>query len=198
MSDTTENEPSFIGGDTTAMLARAAAGDAAAANQLLPIVYEQLRQIAGSIFRAQPMSHTLQPTALVHEAYLKLVGSGTDWKDRAHFCAVAATAMRHILANHAKAKRAAKRDAKRVELTIDLMPTPTGASLIDLLDLDDALADLAKINERHARMIELRFFGGLNVDAMAHVLGISDSMARREWRSARAWLSWRLSEGGTA
>lgn len=180
-------------GEATAILARAAAGDSAAASELLPFVYEQLRAIAGSYFRAQPASHTLQPTALVHEAYMKLVGAQTDWKDRAHFCAVAATAMRQILANHANAKRAAKRDAHRVDVTVDVMPTPTGASQIDLLDLDDALKDLATLNERHSRMVELRFLGGLTVEAMAHVLGISEGMARREWRAARAWLSHRLS-----
>jgi RNA polymerase sigma factor (TIGR02999 family) len=185
-------------GPATAIWARAASGDAAAANALLPLVYEQLRAIAGSFFRAQPANHTLQPTALVHEAYLKLVGSGADWKDRAHFCAVAATAMRQILANHANAKRATKRDEHRVGLTVDLMPTPTGASLIDLLDLDEALKELSTLNDRHSRMVELRFFGGLNVDVMAHILGISEGMARREWRAARAWLSWRLSQGETA
>ncbi|MCB9854696.1 MAG: sigma-70 family RNA polymerase sigma factor [Phycisphaerales bacterium] len=182
-------------GETTAILARVAAGDPSAAKALLPLVYEQLRAVAGSYFQAQPAHHTLQPTALVHEAYLKLVGSGTDWKDRAHFCAVAATAMRQILTNHANAKRAAKRSAHRVDVTVEVLPTPTGASMIDLLDLDDALKELSSLNERHSRMVELRFFGGLQVDAMAHVLGISEGMVRREWRAARAWLSGRLSRG---
>lgn len=197
MIDPTENRsiPGPDRGETTAILARAATGDPAAASALLPLVYEQLRAIAGSYFQAQPANHTLQPTALVHEAYLKLVGSQTDWKDRAHFCAVAATAMRQILANHAQAKRAAKRSAQRADVSVDVLPTPTGASMIDLLDLDDALKELAALNERHSRMVELRFFGGLTVEAMAHILGISEGMARREWRAARAWLSGRLSRG---
>lgn len=182
-------------GEATAILNRLATGDPGAADALLPLVYEQLRAIAGSYFRAQPANHTLQPTALVHEAYLKLVGSRTSWKNQAHFCAVAATAMRQILSNHAQAKRADKRDGHRVDVTVDAMPTPTGASLIDLLDLDDALRELATLNGRHSRMVELRFFGGLEVETMAQVLGISDSMARREWRAARAWLSCRLSQG---
>lgn len=195
MTDSLENRanPGPGPGEATAILARAANGDMAAATELLPLVYEQLRAIAGSYFRAQPANHTLQPTALVHEAYMKLVGSQTDWNDQAHFCAVAATAMRQILATHASAKRAAKRNAQRVDVTVDVMPTPTGASTIDLLDLDDALKELATYNERHARMVELRFLGGLTVEAMALVLGISQGMARREWRVARAWLSNRLS-----
>lgn len=177
------------------MLARASAGDPVAAEILLPMVYAQLRAIAGAYFQAKPANHTLQPTALVHEAYLKLVGSTASWKDRAHFCAVAATAMRQILSNHAQAKRAAKRDAKRVELTVDDMPTPTGTSTLDLLDLDEALNELTTLNARHSRIVELRFFGGLTVDAMAEVLGLSSSMVRREWRAVRAWLSCRLSLG---
>ncbi len=191
-----KNEPTGSPpGDATTMLARINAGDAAAAEILLPLVYDQLRAIAGAYFQAVPANHTLQPTALVHEAYLKLVGSKGGWKDSAHFCAVAATAMRQILSNHAQAKRAAKRNARRVELTVDDFPAPTGASTLDLLDLDEALNELSRLNDRHSRMVELRFFGGLTVEAMAHVLGISTGMVRREWRAARAWLSCRLCLG---
>ena len=182
-------------GEVTVILARASAGDPAAADILLPLVYTNLRAIAGAYFQAKPANHTLQPTALVHEAYLKLVDSSADWKDRAHFCAVAATAMRQILSNHAQSKRTAKRDAKRVELTVDDLATPTGASTLDLLDLDEALNELSTLNARHSRIVELRFFGGLTVDAMAEVLGLSSSMVRREWRVVRAWLSCRLSLG---
>jgi len=181
--------------EATQYLARLEAGDAAAADMLLPLVYDQLRGLAGAIFQGQPADHTLQPTALVHEAYLKLIGSPSGWKDSAHFCAVAATAMRQILSNHARDKRAAKRRAHRVDLSVDQMPTPTGASALDLLELDEALTELAERNSRHARMVELRFFGGLTVETMADILGISTGMARREWRAARAWLSCRLSTG---
>jgi RNA polymerase sigma factor (TIGR02999 family) len=184
-----------VSGEATQYLARIEAGDSAAAELLLPLVYDQLRDVAGAIFSGQHASHTLQPTALVNEAYLKLMGSNSEWKDSAHFCAVAATAMRQILSNHARAKRTAKRGAHRVDLTVDAMPTPAGASSLDLLDLDDALNELSQLNARHSRMIELRFFGGLTVDAMADILGISTGMTRREWRAARAWLSCRLSMG---
>ena len=174
------------------ILARASAGDPAAAEKLLPLVYEQLRDIAAVYFGGRSPNHTLQPTALVHEAYLKLVGSTSNWRDSAHFCAVAATAMRQILSNHARGKRAAKRDANRIQLTVDDLPTPTGAATLDLLALDDALTELATLNGRHSRMVELRFFGGLSTDEMAHVLGISSTMVRREWRALRAWLSRQL------
>ncbi len=189
------NEPGP--GDATMILARITAGDAAAAEKLLPLVYEQLRALAGAHFRAQPANHTLQPTALVHEAYLKLVGSKGGWKDSVHFCAVAATAMRQILSTHARDKRAAKRDAHRVELTVDEMPTPNGPSTLDLVALDEALDELSLLNARHARMVELRFFGGLSTDDMAHVLGISAGMVRREWRALRSWLRRRLAPGET-
>lgn len=184
-------------GEATLYLARLEAGEPAAAEMLLPLVYDELRQIAGAIFQAQPSNHTLQPTALVHESYLKLIGSKSNWKDSAHFCAVAATAMRQILSNHARGKRANKRDGRRVELSVDQMGTPTDASPLDLLDLDDALNELGQLNARHSRMIELRFFGGLDVEDMANILGISAGMARREWRAARAWLSFRLSKDET-
>jgi len=185
-------------GPATLLLGRIRDGDEQAARELLPIVYEQLRAMAGGYFQGQPVSHTLQPTALVHEAYLKLVGSGSDWKDRAHFCAVAATAMRQILSNHARDKRAAKRSGNRVQLTIDELPTPAGTSALDLLDLDDALSELSSLNPRHARLVELRFFGGLSTDEIAHLLDISSSMVRREWRAMRAWLSRRLDSGARA
>ncbi|RJO66283.1 MAG: sigma-70 family RNA polymerase sigma factor [Myxococcales bacterium] len=179
----------------TLLLSRIQEGDEQAVQELLPIVYEQLRAIAGGYFQGQPASHTLQPTALVHEAYLKLVGSGSGWKDRAHFCAVSATAMRQILANHARDKRADKRSGNRVQLTVDELPTPAGTSALDLLDLDDALSELSALNARHARMVELRFFGGLSTDEIANLLGISSGMVRREWRALRAWLSRRLDTG---
>lgn len=182
-------------GQATLLLEKLRDGDDEAARQLLPIVYDQLRAIAGGYFQAQPAGHTLQPTALVHEAYLKIVGSGAGWKNRAHFCAVAATAMRQILSNHARDKRAAKRDGNRVQLTIDELPTPAGSSVLDLLDLDDALSELSALNPRHARMVELRFFGGLSTEEIAHVLGLSSGMVRREWRAMRAWLSRRLDTG---
>lgn len=198
MSDSEENRVPGLPSEATLLLGKIETGDEQAAQELLPIVYDQLRAIAGSYFRGQPSEHTLQPTALVHEAFLKLVGSGSNWKDRAHFCAVASTAMRQILSNHARDKRAAKRDGNRVQLSVEEMPTPAGPSALDLLDLDDALSELSALNPRHARIVELRFFGGLSTDEMAHVIGISAGMVRREWRAMRAWLGRRLEMGNTA
>ncbi|MCP4594786.1 MAG: sigma-70 family RNA polymerase sigma factor [bacterium] len=185
--------------DATVLLARVGAGDSAAAHELLPLVYEQLRAMAGSYFRGQPSDHTLQPTALVHEAYLKLVHvPDGNWEDRMHFCAVAATAMRQILHDRARRRRAAKRggDAKRVPL--EQMETPSGGHPVDMVALDDALERLAALDERQARIVELRFFGGLTVEQVAHVLEVSSRTIEKEWRRVRAWLSRELSGGGSS
>ncbi len=185
-------------GDATLLLARLSDGDAHAANELLPMVYEQLRAIAGGYFRGERSSHTLQPTALVHEAYMKLIQAEGNWKDRAHFCAVAATAMRQILMNHARAKRTNKRAGKAVDVTLGQLPTPSGASTLDLIALDDALTRLMAHSERLARLIELRFFGGLSVEEAAVVLKVSVPTAERDWRRARAWLNKELGGGASA
>ena len=176
-------------GPATVLLRRFAEGDSTAVSDLLPLVYDELRAVAGGYFKRQDPNHTLQPTALVHEAYLKLVGTGGGWKDRAHFCALAATAMRHILIDHARAKRAAKRSAAVADVTLDRLLSPSGNSVLDLVALDDALSKLTAQSERSARLVELRFFGGLSTDEIAHVLEISTATAAREWRHARAWLS---------
>lgn len=170
------------------------AGESHAAEELLPLVYGQLRALAGIYFRHQPANHTLQPTALVNEAFLKLAASSSDWKDRAHFCAVAATAMRQILQNHARGKRAAKRSADRADVSIDQFATPGGADVLDLVALEDALAKLASLDARQARIVELRFFGGLTHDEIAFVLDVSTRTVEKEWRRVRAWLSRELSE----
>lgn len=176
-------------GAATVLLARVGDGDAAATAKLLPLVYEQLRAMAGGQFRGQRSNHTLQPTALVHEAYLKIIEGGGRWKDRAHFCAVAATAMRQILMNHARSKRAEKRDAHYVTLSVDAMVTPSGSSVLDLVALDDALTKLQAVNERYARIVELRFFGGLTVEEMVPILDVSVQTIHKEWRRTRAWLA---------
>ncbi|MEO1130648.1 MAG: sigma-70 family RNA polymerase sigma factor [Planctomycetota bacterium] len=179
-------------GDATLLLARLEQGEESAAEELLPLVYAQLRAIAGSYFRGQRGDHTLQPTALVHEAYIKLVrASDQAWNDSAHFCAVAATAMRQILQDHASAKRALKRggpDAHKADLDVDHLTTPSGAQNIDVVDLDDALRRLTELDPRQARIIELWFFGGLSVERVAEVLDVSSRTVKREWRKARAWL----------
>lgn len=174
-------------------LARLSTGDTQAAEQLFPLVYDQLRGLADSFFRVHVVHQTLQPTALVHEAYLRLVGdSHTAWQSRAHFFAVAAKAMRHILTDHARRRRAEKRggDAQRLTLT-GLPDFPDGGEL-DMLDLDDALTRLAELSPRQARIVELRFFGGLLVAEVASLLGLADRTVDREWRLARAWLRQQL------
>ncbi|MCH8806129.1 MAG: sigma-70 family RNA polymerase sigma factor [Planctomycetes bacterium] len=185
-------------GPATLLLTRVSDGDSAAVAELLPLVYDQLRAIAGGQFRGQRANHTLQPTALVHEAYLKLVGSGSPWSSQAHFCAVAATAMRQILSNHARTKRASKRAGHLVDLSVSGIETPSGARVLDLVALDDALTKLAALNQRYARMVELRFFGGLTVEGIAELEDVSPRTVKKDWRSARAWLRRELGEGASA
>ncbi len=178
--------PSF---DATQLLRRASGGDTAAAEDLLPMVYAELRARAGAYFRGQPPDHTLQPTALVHEAYVKLVRSpSAAWHSRAHFCAVAATAMRQILTDHARRRAAAHRARGERGAAMTSLITPSNNSTVDLLSLDEALAKLAKLDTRQARIVELRFFGGLTVEEVASVLDVSASTVKKEWRWVRTWL----------
>ncbi len=184
--------------DATQLLHRLEAGDDSAAELLLPLVYQQLRAIAGSYFKGQRPDHTLQPTALVHEAYLKLISADAGFENRDHFCAVASIAMRQILANHAEARRAAKRggdkDAKRIPLeTIALTPTDHA---IDIVALDDALTKLQCADPGLSRIVELCYFGGLTLDAAAANLNVSRSTVARGWRRARAMLNAELSTAG--
>ena len=175
-------------GDATLLLRSASRGDSHAAAELLPLVYDELRARAGAYFRGQPADHTLQPTALVHDAYVRLVKAPSqEWNSRAHFCAVAAKAMRQILTNHAK-RRALARKARGVQGEATLLQTPSNNSGIDLLALDAAMTKLAERNADRARLIELRFFGGLTVEEVAEVLDTSVSTVEREWRRVRAWL----------
>ncbi|MBK8270570.1 MAG: sigma-70 family RNA polymerase sigma factor [Planctomycetes bacterium] len=187
----TPNDPN----EATRALEQMGEGDQAAAERLLPMVYSELRALAGSYFRGQPADHTLQPTALVHEAFVRLIGqTSVQWKSRAHFMAVAATAMRHILTDHARRTNAVKRGGNqhRVELTDAVALTPAGQ--IDLVSLEEALNKLASFDERKHRIVELRFFGGLSVDEAAEVLSVSKSTVESDWRAARAWLGVELSK----
>lgn len=169
----------------TILLRRISDGDRDAANDLLPLVYTELRARASSYFRNQPADHTLQPTALVHDAFIKMIDSrDPQWQDRTHFCAVAATAMRQILIDHARRRRVAEK-APKSPLT---MVPATDEWVIDLLDLENALTQLAEYNERFAKIVELRFFGSLTIEQTAKVLGVSDSTIEKEWRKVRAWL----------
>ena len=174
----------------TLLLNQAQEGVDGAADRLLHLVYEQLRATAGSYFRNQAANHTLQPTALVHEAYLKLIGnSHKKWEGRAHFCAVASTAMRHILRDHARAKRVAKRGGNSGgQVPLTQIETPSNTSAVDLVELDEAMAKLTDLDERGARVVELRFFGGLTNEQIAEVLDMSISTVERTWRRSRAWI----------
>jgi RNA polymerase sigma factor (TIGR02999 family) len=167
-----------------------------ALNQLMPLVYHELRKIAASHFRRETPGHTLQSTALVHEAYLKLVDQHrVQWHDRGHFFAVAAQIIRRILVTHSRKRKAAKRGGgEQTLLYDDAIGIPKRVD-VDLIALDEAMADLAKIDSRQARIVELRFFGGLSVEATADFLGISPATVKRDWVFAKAWLFRQLSRG---
>ncbi len=165
------------------------------AEALLPLVYDELRQIARGIMGSGSGNQTLQPTALVNEACMKMLGSRQlSWNDRAHFMAIAAQAMRQVLISHVRAKGAAKRSASGHRVTLSDV---AGQSVeVDPQDLHEALEELATLNPRHARLVELRFFGGMNLEEAAFVMEMSASAANRDWRAARAWLSTRLRQAG--
>jgi RNA polymerase sigma factor (TIGR02999 family) len=174
--------------EVTRILSAIESGDADAADQLLPLVYDELRKLAAVQMAHDRPGETLNPTALVHEAYLRLVGEGNErrYHDRAHFFAAAATAMRHIRIDQARRKKTQKRggNVQRLELDDVAAPAPDD----ELLALDEALTQLAALDARKAHLVELRFFAGLTTDQAAAVLGISPTTADRDWTFARAWL----------
>ena len=175
--------------EPTELLHRVARGDTTAIEHLLPLVYSELRARAGAYFRSQPSDHTLQPTALVHEAYIKVIrASAADWRSKAHFCAVAATAMRQILIDHARKRAAEARARNAAAEAITNIESPTDDAALDLLALDEVLATLWSLDERQARLVELRYFGGISNKDVAEVLGVSERTVEREWRRVRAWL----------
>src|SRR5262245_36464251 len=178
--------------DVSRLLAEASKGDVKSAQELLPLVYEELRRMASYYFRRQPGDHTLQPTALVNEAFLKLAGHGEGrWENRTHFLAVAATAMRHVLVNHALARKAEKRGGgcERIELDRLDGDEPVGARPVELdaLALHEILTRLADIDARKHRIVELRFFAGLSMEEIAQVMELSKTTVETEWRAVRAW-----------
>lgn len=176
-------------GDITGLLRAWASGDSSALEELTPMVYGELRRIARRYMR-QRSPQTLQTTALAHEAYLRLAGTeGLPWRDRAHFFAVAAQMMRRILVDGARARIAAKRQGGVLRVTFsEELPIPAGGEA-DVVALDDALAALAKVDPRKARVVELRFFGGLSVEESAEVLQVSPQTVMRDWRLAKPWLA---------
>lgn len=178
------------------ILAGFAAGDRDAIEALLPRVYAELRRLAAVHLRSDRAGHTLQPTALVHEAYIRLAdGAGAEVTGRLHFFRLASKLMRQILVDHARAHDAQKRGGDAARLTLDAAHAAAHEESIDLLSLEDALERLEKFSPRKAQLVELRFFGGLSEEQAADALGISRTQASREWRTARAWLADELGDG---
>jgi RNA polymerase sigma factor (TIGR02999 family) len=165
-------------------------GSQQALEQLMPLVYAELRAIAGRYFSREASNHTLQSTALVHEAYLRLIGQQrVQWQNRAHFFGIAAQMMRRILVDHARHQQRAKRGGSDATLSLDeAMAVSEPAADVDLLALDEALTVLTRIDPRGARIVELRFFSGLTIEETAEVLAVSSGTIKREWSTARAWL----------
>ena len=184
--------------DITGWLQAWSRGDETALDRLTPVVYAELRQRARRLMFRERGGHSLQPTALIHEAYLRLVGSApVDWRDRAHFYALSARLMRQILVDHARSRGRRKRGAGAMPITFDetvIGPRETP----DLVRLDDALHALAETDARKSRVIELRFFGGFSVDEVAAVLEVSPQTVLRDWRLAKAWLQREMKRGDRA
>ena len=184
-------------GQVTKLLKAMHDGDSHAAESLLPLLYDELHRLARAYMRRERPDHTLQPTALINEAYLRLVGEQADWNNRAHFIGIAAQVMRRVLVDHARAHRADRRAGKlqRVEMHDDL---PISAKqLEEVEDLDEALTRLAAVNERQARVVELRYFGGLSFDEIAGLLALAPRSVKRDWSLARMWLFKELRPGAT-
>jgi RNA polymerase sigma factor (TIGR02999 family) len=183
--------------EVSRILSAVGQGDAHAAERLLPLVYDELRQLAAARLAREKPGHTLQPTALVHEAYLRLVAAGDEpaWEGRRHFFAAAAEAMRRILIDQSRRKKRVKRGGGRRRVDLDQIEVPADAPGDDLLALDEALDGLAREAPQKAELVKLRFFAGLSVEEAAHCLGISRATADRYWAYARAWLYDRVRAG---
>lgn len=175
--------------DVTRLLNALSGGEEAVVEKLLPLLYDELHHQAEVFMARERPGHTLQPTALVHEAYIRLAReSGQMWKDRAHFLAIAAIAMRRILVDHARARHTKKRGSGLDVVTLHESLTSDESGSVDLLALDEALTRLSKMDARQGRVVELRFFGGLKVEETARILDVSTKTIKRDWRHAKAWL----------
>lgn len=175
--------------NVTRLLLRWGDGDRDALDALTPLVYDELRRLAGRYLRRERMDHTLQSTALVHEAYLKLIDQrNVRWQNRAQFFGLAAEMIRRILVDHARARQAAKRGGSAFKLTLDEALDASASRDLDLVRLDDVLEGLAKIDPQQSRIVELRFFAGLTIEETAEVLNISPATVKRDWTVAKAWL----------
>lgn len=178
----------------TQLLNQWSSGDKDAEAALTPMIYDELQRMAKRLFRSEKSAQTLQPTALVHEAFVKLVDVEITWQDRAHFFSLAARMMRRLLVNHANARNAAKRGGDAIRVTLDESKVGAESADADLIDLEDALQALAVLDERKAQLIELQYFGGLSFREMEEVTGLSSSTLDRDLRLARAWLKDRLTK----
>ena len=171
-------------------------GDREALDQLLPLVYEELRRQAARYLRQERADHTLQATALIHEAYLRLVDQrSVEWQNRAHFFAIAARLMRQILVDHARRHEAAKRGGSAIKVPVEEAAASGAGRDINLVALDAALDKLAEIDAEQSRIVELRYFSGLTIEETAEVMGISAATVKREWQVAKAWLRREIKEG---
>ena len=187
MSSTAPNE-------VTRLLVQLADGNRTVLDQLLPLIYDELRRVAANYLRRERRDPTLQPNALVHEAYLRLVDQrDVRWQNRAHFCGVAAEIMRRILVDHARSHNAEKRGGEFERIPLDEnLNVPFEERAAEIIALDTALQELAEIDEQKSRIVEMRYFGGLSVEETAEVLGVSPVTVKRQWRMAKAWLFGRM------
>jgi len=181
--------------DVTSLLVRWGQGDRDALDRLVPVVYDELHRIAERCFRRERSNNTLQPTALVNELYVRLVKqSGISWQNRAQFFGIAATTMRRILVERARARKASKRGSGEYKLDVtDISDIPAESSHLDLLVLDGALEQLASFDPQQCRIVEAKFFGGLSIEETAEIIGVSPATVKREWALAKAWLFRELS-----
>jgi RNA polymerase sigma factor (TIGR02999 family) len=176
-------------GAATELLIAWSSGDAAARERMLPLVYDELRRLAAGYLRRERPGHTLQPTALVHEAYVRLIDQRqVDWSNRAQFIGLAAVMMRRILVNHARDRVAGKRGGGAEHVPLTLAGERMGTAELDVLDLHEALERLSELDVRKGRIVELKFFGGLTTEEIARTLGVSNATVEREWKFSRAWL----------
>jgi RNA polymerase sigma factor (TIGR02999 family) len=178
----------------TALLVEWREGDEAALNRLMPLVYDQLRRIAHRYVQRERDGHTLQTSALINEAYLRLADQEVAWQNRSHFFAVTARVMRHILIDHARRRRYAKHGGEARQVPIEEASAMSLERAAELIALEEALDELAKLDQRKSRVVELRYFGGLSLEETAEVLDISLMTVRRDWRAAKAWLYRQLKE----
>lgn len=183
--------------DITELLVASSRGDSEALNQLLPVVYNELRRLAERYLRQERSDHTLQATALVHEAYIRLIDQNVPWQNRAHFFGVAAEMMRRILIDHARGHMAAKRGSGGIKLSLDDVINLSDERAADLVALDDALKALAEFDPQKSRIVELRYFGGLSIEETAKVLDIGTATVTRQWNLAKAWLYHEITKSAT-